>query len=100
VVGFDDLPASAFYNPPLTTVQQQLEMQGSLGAEIIEESIRATVEKRAVVAKHRKVSPKLMVRDSTCPAPAVLNCDAREQGRPGSDLLKPFANARFKTENA
>jgi LacI family transcriptional regulator len=100
VVGFDDLPASAFYNPPLTTVQQQLEMQGSLGAEIIEESIRATVEKRAVVAKHRKVSPKLMVRDSTCPAPAVLNCDAREQGRRRSDLLKPFANARFKTENA
>ena len=69
VVGFDDLPGSAFYNPPLTTVQQQLEMQGSLGAEIIEELIRASVEKRAAVVKHRKVSPKLMVRDSTCPAP-------------------------------
>ena len=68
VVGFDDLPSSAFYNPPLTTVQQQLEMQGSLGAEIVEELIRASVEKRAAVAKHRKVSPKLMIRDSTCPA--------------------------------
>jgi DNA-binding LacI/PurR family transcriptional regulator len=71
VVGFDDLPASAFYNPPLTTVQQQLEIQGSLGAEIIEELIRASVEKRAAAAKHRKVSPKLMVRDSTCPTPAA-----------------------------
>src|SRR5664280_357880 len=30
VVGFDDIPNSAFYNPPLTTIQQQLEMQGSL----------------------------------------------------------------------
>jgi LacI family transcriptional regulator len=69
VVGFDDLPGSAFYNPPLTTVHQQLEMQGSLGAEIVEELIRATVEKRAVVAKHRKVSPRLIIRDSTCPAP-------------------------------
>jgi LacI family transcriptional regulator len=68
VVGFDDLPGSEFYNPPLTTVQQQLEMQGSLGAEIIEELIAARLEKRAAVTKHRKVSPKLMVRDSTCAA--------------------------------
>lgn len=70
VIGFDDLPGSAFYNPPLTTVQQQLEMQGSLGAEIIEDLIRATVEKRESIAKHRKVSPKLIIRDSTCPAPS------------------------------
>lgn len=68
VVGFDDLPSSEFYNPPLTTVRQQLEMQGSLGAEIIEESIRASIEKKPAVAKHRKVSPKLMIRESTCPA--------------------------------
>ncbi len=69
VVGFDDIPGAEFYNPPLTTVQQQLEMQGSLGAEIVEELIRATVEKRIAQAKYRKVSPKLIVRESTCPAP-------------------------------
>src|SRR5437868_1075457 len=40
VAGFDDIPSAAFYNPPLTTVHQQLEMQGSLGAEIVEELIR------------------------------------------------------------
>lgn len=68
VVGFDDLPGSEFYNPPLTTVQQQLEMQGSLGAEIIEELIGATLEKRTAVTRHRKVAPKLIVRDSTCTA--------------------------------
>jgi LacI family transcriptional regulator len=68
VVGFDDIPSSAYYNPPLTTVQQQLEMQGSLGAEIVEELIRSSVEERPTIAKHRKVSPKLMIRDSTCPA--------------------------------
>jgi DNA-binding LacI/PurR family transcriptional regulator len=49
-------------------VQQQLEMQGSLGAEIVEELIRSSVEERPTIAKHRKVSPKLMIRDSTCPA--------------------------------
>jgi LacI family transcriptional regulator len=69
VVGFDDIPGAEFNNPPLTTVQQQLEMQGSLGAEIVEEMIRATAEKRAAQAKYRKVSPKLIVRESTCPAP-------------------------------
>ena len=31
VVGFDDVPSSAFYNPPLTTVHQQLELQARWG---------------------------------------------------------------------
>jgi LacI family transcriptional regulator len=68
VVGCDDIPSSAFYNPPLTTIQQQLEMQGSLGAEIIEELIRASAEKRVSPPRHRKVTPRLIVRESTCPA--------------------------------
>ena len=69
VAGFDDIPSSAFYNPPLTTVHQQLEMQGSLGAEIVEELMRAAVEKRTIPPRHRIVVPKLIVRGSTCPAP-------------------------------
>jgi len=69
VVGFDDVPSSAFYNPPLTTVHQSLEMQGSLSAEMVEELIRALVEKRVLAPRHKKVSPRLVVRDSTCPAP-------------------------------
>jgi len=69
VVGFDDIPNSAFYNPPLTTIHQQLEMQGSLGAEIVEELIRASTENRKSPPRHRKVAPHLIVRESTCPAP-------------------------------
>jgi DNA-binding LacI/PurR family transcriptional regulator len=65
VVGFDDIPSAAFYNPPLTTIQQQLEMQGSLGAEMVEQLIRAALEKRTLPPRHRKVAPKLIVRDST-----------------------------------
>jgi DNA-binding LacI/PurR family transcriptional regulator len=69
VVGFDDIPSSAFYNPPLTTIHQQLEMQGSLGAEIMEELIRARAEDRLSPPRHRKVAPRLIARESTCPAP-------------------------------
>jgi LacI family transcriptional regulator len=69
VVGFDDIPNSAFYNPPLTTVQQQLEMQGTLGAEIIEELISASAGKRTIPPRRRRVTPRLVVRESTCPAP-------------------------------
>jgi len=71
VVGFDDIPNSAFYNPPLTTIHQQLEMQGSIGAEIVEELIKAAMEKRASPPRHRKVAPRLIVRESTCPAPRL-----------------------------
>jgi len=53
----------------LTTVQQQLEMQGSLAAEIVEELIRAAAEKRTVQPKHRKVIPRLVVRESTSSVP-------------------------------
>lgn len=69
VVGFDDIPSSAFYNPPLTTVHQQLELQGSLSAEIMEDLIRASAEKRSVPPRRRKVTPRLIVRESTGPAP-------------------------------
>ncbi|HXJ88712.1 MAG TPA: LacI family DNA-binding transcriptional regulator [Candidatus Binatia bacterium] len=68
IVGFDDIPSAAFYNPPLTTIEQQLELQGSLGAEIIEDLMRAAANNLTLPPKHRKVIPKLVVRDSTCPA--------------------------------
>ncbi|HTT18309.1 MAG TPA: LacI family DNA-binding transcriptional regulator [Candidatus Sulfotelmatobacter sp.] len=68
IVGFDDIPSAAFYNPPLTTIEQQLELQGSLGAEIVEHLMRAAAENLTLPPKHRKVIPKLVVRDSTCPA--------------------------------
>jgi len=68
VVGFDDVPNSAFYNPPLTTIHAQLEMQGSLAAEIVEGLIRATEENRETSPRYRRVVPRLVVRESTCPA--------------------------------
>jgi len=66
VVGFADVSAAAFYNPPLTTVRQSMEDLGSIGAGIF---LRATegqprdgVRIRSV---RQKVDPVLMVRAST-----------------------------------
>jgi LacI family transcriptional regulator len=69
VVGFDDIPSSAFYNPSLTTVQQQLDRQGTRGAEIIQELITARLEARTLVPKHEKLEPTVFVRDSSAAAP-------------------------------
>jgi LacI family transcriptional regulator len=66
VVGFDDVAAAAFYNPPLTTVRQSMEELGNLGAGIF---LRATQSQPGdgmrIQAARRKVEPELVVRAST-----------------------------------
>jgi LacI family transcriptional regulator len=65
VLGFDDVAASAFYNPPLTTIRQPMESLGSTGVEILLEAISASLKKKAFAPTHRKVKPQLVVREST-----------------------------------
>ena len=67
VVGFDDIPGAGFYNPPLTTVHQHLERQGSIGAEMIRALIQARINGETMKPLHRRVVPRLMVRQSTAP---------------------------------
>jgi LacI family transcriptional regulator len=67
VVGFDDIPAAAFYNPSLTSVREHLEKLASMGAEILMEAISAGRKNQAVSAVHRKIKPELMIRESTSP---------------------------------
>ena len=66
VVGFDDVAAAAFYNPPLTTVRQSMEELGNIGAAIF---LRATQnaqgDGRRIRAIQRKLEPVLTVRAST-----------------------------------
>jgi LacI family transcriptional regulator len=66
VVGFDDVSAAAFYNPPLTTVRQSMEDLGGIGAGIF---LRATDSRpgdgERIRSVRRKVDPVLMVRAST-----------------------------------
>lgn len=71
VIGFDDVAPAALSNPPLTTVRQPMETMGSTAATLLTDSISASLEKRDLAAMHRRLSPELVVRQSTC-APASL----------------------------
>lgn len=64
VVGFDDIPESSFFNPPLTTVRQEFDLLGKMGVECMMERIR---NPQARIAQ-RVIAPRLMLRQSTCPA--------------------------------
>ena len=65
VIGFDDIPAAAFYNPALTTVREHMETLATLGAEILLEAMRAYRNNKSVNPVHRKVKPELIVRETT-----------------------------------
>lgn len=65
VIGFDDIPAAAFYNPALTSVREHMEKLATMGAEILMESIHAHRKNLNVSPVHRKVKPELIVREST-----------------------------------
>ncbi|MGH9430259.1 MAG: LacI family DNA-binding transcriptional regulator [Terriglobia bacterium] len=65
VVGFDDLPVAAFYNPSLTSVREGMEALGSLGGQILAEAIAAARMKNKFSPVHRKVKPEFVVREST-----------------------------------
>jgi LacI family transcriptional regulator len=67
VIGFDDIPAAAFYNPSLTSVREHLEKLASMGAEILMDAMRAGRKDQAVSPVHRKIKPELIVRESTAP---------------------------------
>ncbi len=77
VVGFDDLPAAAFYNPPLTTVHNSMEEMGRQGAEML----------RGLIAGAGSGSPalkvltknRLVVRKSTAPPRRRQEAGNREE---------------------
>jgi len=67
VVGFDDVAAATFYNPPLTTVRQSMEELGRIGASIIVGASQTQSNNGNLLPVHRKVEPVLVVRGSTAP---------------------------------
>jgi LacI family transcriptional regulator len=64
VIGFDDIPGAAFYNPPLTTVCQYMEKQGVIGAEMMRKLLSANAMP-SHEKMYAKVEPHLVVRKST-----------------------------------
>ena len=64
VVGFDDTPESAYYEPPLTTVRQDLREVGRRSVELVLAIIAGDAAEQ-----HASVAPELVVRGSTAPPP-------------------------------
>jgi LacI family transcriptional regulator len=65
VIGFDDVAASALYAPPLTTIRQPMEAMGASAVSVVLDGIKCVLEKREVAARHGKMAPELVVREST-----------------------------------
>ena len=65
VIGFDDVIPAGLSVPSLTTVRQPMEALGSAAVEIVMEGINAVLEERELAAVHRKLTPELVVREST-----------------------------------
>lgn len=65
VVGFDDIPLAAYWQPPLTTVHQPARW---IGAEV-GRMLLALLSEGAIPKKQVLIAPELRVRQSTGPAP-------------------------------
>jgi DNA-binding LacI/PurR family transcriptional regulator len=71
VAGFDDIPESAYFWPPLTTVRQDFAELGRQSVAMLVDAIRASREpeggERKAPAVPGVVEPELIVRDSVAP---------------------------------
>lgn len=67
VIGFDDVPPASLTVPALTTVRQPMEAMGDVAAAMIIDWHRAGPESGESAVEIRKMSPELVVRESTRP---------------------------------
>lgn len=67
VIGFDDIPGAAFYNPPLTTICQNLEEQGLMSGEIMQKQLSLQTA-RSRNNTQKQIEPHLVIRKSTARA--------------------------------
>ncbi|MFN8380571.1 MAG: LacI family DNA-binding transcriptional regulator [Anaerolineales bacterium] len=65
VIGFDNLPESAYFYPSLTTISQDLQMLGEQSVQYIVEMIQARQGNQSIIARSRFIQPTLIVREST-----------------------------------
>jgi len=72
VIGFDDIATSALCTPGLTTIRQPMQEMGRLAAGLVLEAINANLQKKPFETVHHKLTPELIVRDSTRLAPSKM----------------------------
>jgi DNA-binding LacI/PurR family transcriptional regulator len=67
VVGVDDIPLASYFDPPLTTLRQDMTAIGRLAAQ----RLIAAIETPETSTEHINVSAELIVRGSTAPKPRI-----------------------------
>jgi DNA-binding LacI/PurR family transcriptional regulator len=65
VVGFDNIPESAYFYPSLTTISQDLQLLGEQAVQTVVEMIRMRQENQPVIAQSRFIQPTLVIRESS-----------------------------------
>ena len=65
VIGFDNIPESAYFYPSLTTIYQDLQLLGGQAVQSIVEMIQARQENQFFLAQSRFIQPTLVVRESS-----------------------------------
>jgi DNA-binding LacI/PurR family transcriptional regulator len=65
IVGFDDIPESSYFIPPLTTIQQGARELGALAVTRLNECIEEGQDEECEKTKENLVTPKLIVRQSS-----------------------------------
>jgi DNA-binding LacI/PurR family transcriptional regulator len=72
VVGFDDIPEAAYFEPPLTTVRQDFGEVGRRGLQLLLDQITAGPSPD----RHVTISPEMIIRASTGPPPVSASREA------------------------
>lgn len=65
VIGFDNIPESAYFYPSLTTISQDLQLLGEQAVQSVVEMIQARQENQSVIAQSRFIQPNLVIRESS-----------------------------------
>jgi LacI family transcriptional regulator len=65
VVGFDNIPESAFFYPSLTTISQDLQLLGEQAIQNVVEMIQTRQGNQPVIAQSKFIQPTLVVRESS-----------------------------------
>lgn len=65
VIGFDNIPESAYFYPSLTTISQDLQLLGEQAVQSTVEMIQARQGNQSVIAQSRFIQPTLVVRESS-----------------------------------
>jgi diguanylate cyclase (GGDEF)-like protein len=97
VVGFDDLPGTAYLTPSLTTVRQPLGEVGALAVQLLTRLVNG----EAVANERHRVTTTLVVRESCgCPGPLSITTITSDAPRVVRDTEELLANICAELELA